>query len=188
MIYLKDNILVKIFITFFKVGLFTIGGGLAMIPVIRDEFSVKNNYISEEEMMDLISITQTTPGVMAANIAAFVGYRLNKFKGAVIALLGAILPSFIIILIIALFYNNFMDNVYIGKAFVAVRAAIAAAIVVAGIEMAKKTINSYFSIFIAIISGIIVYFFSWAIIYVIIGGAILGIVYYCFKFKDKPSI
>ncbi len=118
---MKEKILFKIFITFFKVGLFTIGGGLAMIPVIREEFCIKNHYLREEEMIDLIAMTQTMPGVMAANIAAFVGYRLYKLKGAIIALLGAILPSFIIILVIALFYNSFIDNIYVIKAFTAVK-------------------------------------------------------------------
>ena len=104
---LKD--LWTLFITFFKIGAFTFGGGLAMIPLISKEIVEKKKWMTDEEMIDMIAIAESTPGVIAVNSATFVGFRTHKVLGALIATLGVTLPSFVIICIISIFYEKFME-------------------------------------------------------------------------------
>ena len=113
-IYIK-NIYIESFWTFFKIGAFTLGGGYAMIPIIEEEVVEKHRWISHEEMVDLIAVAQSCPGVFAINISTFVGYKLRKTRGAVCAALGTALPSFLIILLIARFFRQFQDNAVVAR-------------------------------------------------------------------------
>lgn len=179
--------ILTLFLVFFKVGLFTIGGGLAMIPLYRQEFSEKRDWLSDDEMVDIIAMTQTLPGVMAVNTAAFVGYRIAKIRGAIMAAIGAMLPSVIIILAIGLIYASVFQNEFVIKAFQGVQCALAAMIVASGIKMIKGTIKSVFSAVIAICAGVWIFFDSTAIIYVIALSAVAGAVFYGIKLRDKPT-
>ena len=107
----------KMFITFFKIGAFTFGGGYAMIPIIQSEIVDKHKWIDGEEFIDALSITQASPGPVAVNTSIYVGYKLRKLPGAIVCTLGTILPSFIIISIIARFFNVFRDNAIMEKIF-----------------------------------------------------------------------
>ena len=98
------NIYWESFKTFFKIGIFTLGGGYAMIPLIEEEVVNKHHWVSKDEMLDLIAIAQSCPGVFAINIATFIGYKLKKERGAIATTLGTALPSFLIILAIAIFF------------------------------------------------------------------------------------
>ena len=98
------------FSTFFRIGLFTLGGGYAMIPLIEEEVVNKKKWVTKDEMLDLIAIAQSCPGVFAINIATFIGYKLRKTRGAICTTLGTALPSFLIILAIAMFFSQFKDN------------------------------------------------------------------------------
>ena len=111
------NIYWESFKTFFKIGIFTLGGGYAMIPLIEEEVVNKKQWVSKDEMLDLIAIAQSCPGVFAINIATVIGYKLNKTKGAIASTLGTALPSFLIILAIAIFFNQFKDNPYVAAIF-----------------------------------------------------------------------
>ena len=103
----------NMFVTFFKIGAFTFGGGFAMIPIIQQEVVTNNNWIKDEDFIDIISIAQSSPGPIAINSSIYVGYKIKGFPGAVIATLGTVLPSFIIILLIAIFFFEFNDNVIV---------------------------------------------------------------------------
>ena len=118
-----DNIYWTSFKTFFKIGAFTLGGGYAMIPIIEEEVVNKNKWVSHEEMLDLIAVAQTCPGVFAINISTFIGYKLRKKRGALCTTLGTALPSFLIILFIALFFHRFMDVPWIAAMFRGIRPA-----------------------------------------------------------------
>ena len=112
------NFYLKSFAIFLKIGLFTIGGGYAMVPLIQDEIVEKRKWIDKEDFIDLLALTQSVPGIFAVNIAIFIGYKLRKFKGALAMALGTILPSFFIILAIALFFQQFknyevVENIWI---------------------------------------------------------------------------
>ena len=104
-----------LFITFVRIGAFTIGGGYAMLPLIQREV-VDRGWMSKEEFIDLFAVAQSLPGVFAVNISIFVGYKLKKLTGSVICALGTILPSFLIILAIALFFTQFRENEWVEKA------------------------------------------------------------------------
>ena len=182
---ISSNKILVLFLVFFKVGLFTLGGGLAMIPLYRQEFSEKRDWLSDEEMVDIVAMTQTLPGVMAVNTAAFVGYRIGKIIGAVVAAIGAMLPSVIIILAIGMIYASVFQNEFVIKAFQGVQCALAAMIVASGIKMIKGTIKSVFSAAVCICAGIWIFFDSTAIIYVIVLSAVAGAIFYTIKLDQE---
>ena len=130
--------LTSIFFIFFKIGLFTIGGGYAMLPVIQREIVSVRGWMSEEEFLDAISLTNSLPGPLATNCAAFLGYRLKRIPGALSAVLGAISPSVVIILSIAAVFHNIMDNPYVQYVFCGIRPAVVALIFYAVIKLAKS--------------------------------------------------
>ena len=103
------------FKTFFRIGAFTIGGGYAMIPMIESEVVDKHKWLSKEEFLDLIAVAQSCPGVFAINMSIFIGYKLRKIKGAIAASIGTALPSFVIILLIAMFFHQFQDNAVVAE-------------------------------------------------------------------------
>ena len=126
------------FKTFFKIGAFTLGGGYAMISIIQNEVVVKKKWIPEDQFVDLIAVAQSCPGVFAANISVFVGYKMRKTPGAICTCLGAILPSFLIILCIALFFHQFMDIPWVAAMFRGIRPAVVALIAAPTFTLAKS--------------------------------------------------
>jgi chromate transporter len=138
------NIYLKIFTCFAKIGAFTIGGGYAMIPIIQREVVEKNKWIEEKDFLDVLAISQSAPGILAVNISIFLGYRLKGVKGSIVATLGSALPSFLIILLIAMFFAGYQDNPTIIKIFQGIRPVVVALIAVPMINMAKKAkLNIY---------------------------------------------
>lgn len=126
------------FFTFFKIGLFTLGGGYAMIPLIEKEVVDNHKWMTREELLDVIAIAQSCPGVFAINVSTFVGYKLNKTRGAICTSLGTALPSFIIILLIAMFFRQFQDNPVVAAMFRGIRPAVVALIAVPTFNMARN--------------------------------------------------
>lgn len=114
------NILLHLFLTFFKIGLFTFGGGYAMIPMIKEEV-ISNGWIAMSDLVDFIAVSESTPGPFAVNIATFIGMNMSGLPGAFFATLGVVLPSFIIILVIARFFAGFKDNFYVKSALYGLR-------------------------------------------------------------------
>ena len=122
------NFYLQSFLIFLKIGLFTIGGGYAMVPLIQDEIVDKRKWIDKEDFIDLLALTQSVPGIFAVNIAIFIGYKLRKFRGALAMALGTILPSFFIILAIALFFQQFKQYPIVENIFKGIRPAVVALI------------------------------------------------------------
>ena len=114
-----------LFLTFVKIGMFTIGGGYAMLPLIQRDV-VDRGWMTKEDFIDVFSVAQSLPGIFAVNIAIFVGYKLKKTWGGFVCALGTILPSFVIMLLIALFFTQVKDNVWVEKAFMGLRPAVVA--------------------------------------------------------------
>ena len=129
-----------LFLEFFKIGLFTIGGGFAMIPLI-EEIAVRYGWMTESEFFDLIGVCESTPGPIAINMATYVGYKKGKALGSVFATLGVVLPSFIIIYLISLFLEKFMEFKVIQYAFVGINVGVAFLIIKTGFNMLKKLEN-----------------------------------------------
>jgi chromate transporter len=173
---------VKTFAIFFKIGMLTIGGGLAMIPIMKEEFVDKNKWVKDEDITDIFAVAQGLPGVVAINSSIYIGYRLSGMAGAIISAIGVILPSLIVIFTIYVFFTpEIANNVYLIKAFRGINAGITALILGATIQMAKKSIIDIFGIFIAIISFVLVFFFKVDIIFVMVLSIILGVSYYKIK-------
>lgn len=129
--------LLSIMGVFAKIGAFTIGGGYAMIPLIEKELG-RRGWMSQEELPDVIALAQAAPGVLAVNVSIFTGYKLRGVKGSIAATVGAVLPSFLIILAIALFISNFQDNPIVVKVFKGIRPVVVSLIAVPMINMARR--------------------------------------------------
>ena len=173
-----SNLYWESFKTFFKIGIFTLGGGYAMIPLIEEEVVNKKGWVSKDEMLDLIAIAQSCPGVFAINIAIFIGYKLRKIRGAVATSLGTALPSFLIILAIAMFFQQFEDNRVVAAMFRGIRPAVVALIAVPTFNLGKQAKLNKFTIWIPIVSALAIWLLGvspiWVIIVAGVGGYVWG--------------
>lgn len=172
------NIYVEAFSIFFKIGSFTIGGGYAMVPLIENEIVVKRNWLAKEDFVDLLAISQSSPGILAVNIAIFIGYRLRGIRGSIVTALGTILPSFLIILSIALFFHNFKDNVWIEKIFKGIRPAVVALIAAPTFRMAKSARINRHNVWIPIVSALLIWQLDFSPIWIIVIAGIGGLLYH----------
>jgi len=165
------------FKTFFKIGAFTLGGGYAMIPIIESEVVEKHRWIERREFLDLIAIAQSCPGVFAINISVFVGYRLRRLRGALCTALGTALPSFIIILLIAMFFKRFQDDPTVAAMFRGIRPAVVALIAVPTFNMAKSARITIANCWIPIVSALLIWLLGINPIYIIIAAGAGGYLY-----------
>ena len=140
------NIVFELFLTFVKIGLFTFGGGYAMISVIENNCVEKKKWITHDEMMNITVIAESTPGPIAINCATFVGYRVAGFPGAFFSTIGVVIPSFIIIFCISAFLDNFLDIAIVANAFQGIKVAVGILIFDVAINMIKKMQKKAFSI------------------------------------------
>jgi chromate transporter len=152
-----------------------------MIPLIEEEVVNKHKWIGKEEMLDLIAIAQSCPGVFAINISIFVGYKLNKVRGAVATALGTALPSFLIILAIAIFFHQFEDNKVIAAMFKGIRPAVVALIAVPTFNLARRAELNWLTIWIPIVSALLIWLLGVSPIWIIIAAGIGG--YVCGKLR-----
>ncbi|MBZ9606907.1 chromate transporter [Clostridium estertheticum] len=171
------------FWTFFKIGAFTFGGGYAMIPLIETEVVSKKQWLSKEDFMDIIVVSQTFPGALAVNSSIFIGYRINGLLGAIIGLLGVILPSFFIILCIAVFFMQFRDYYYVDLVFKGISAAVPVLILIAVVSLSKSLKKSYVNFIIILISMISILFFNVHPVIVILLSGLYGIIFLGKKVK-----
>ena len=139
-----------LFWEFFKIGIFTIGGGMAMIPQIQQLVVQDKKWMDEDEMLDCIAISQSMPGVIAINSATYIGKRIRGVKGSLAATLGVVMPSFIIIILAVTVLGAIGENKYILGAFVGVKAAVCGLILVTAVRLAKQSLNSVFQWVLAI--------------------------------------
>ena len=170
----KNVSLWQIFGVFAKIGAFTIGGGYAMIPLIQAELT-RRGWLSEEELPDIVALSQSAPGVMAVNISIFAGHRLRGVKGSIAATLGSIGPSFLAILAIAMFFTAFRDNPWVVRAFQGIRPVVIALIAVPMVNMARKSCTSWWKWLIAVGSLVAVALLNVSPIYIILVVLVLGL-------------
>lgn len=171
-----------LFITFFKIGAFTFGGGYAMIPLIQHEVTVKHKWITDEDVLDIVAIAESTPGPIAVNSATFVGYRVCGVLGSIASTLGVVVPSFLIMLCIFFVLHQFQEYRAVQYAFLGIRACVLALVIKALLSMYKKcdkTWVSYTVIALSVIaSTILTRFVNINAFYIIIGSAVFGLVTY----------
>ena len=165
--------LLELFTTFFKIGLFTFGGGFAMIPFIEREVIERKRWIERKDFVDMLVLAQSVPGPVAVNTAVFVGYKRAGVAGAVAATLGMVLPSFLAILLLALFFAEVRDNRYVDAAFRAMRPAVVALIVAPLVGLTKGM--RWYLIALAGVVAMAVWYFGFSPIYLIAGGVAVGV-------------
>lgn len=184
---LNFRMLFEIFFTFFKISPFTFGGGFAMIPIFEKEMVEKKKWIERKEIVDIFAVSQSVPGAIAVNSSTFIGYRLAGVPGALAAALGIVTPTFVIIILLAMMLVSFQENIYVQSAFKGIRPTVVALIAIAAYKMGKTSIKDKTSMVICILSGILLLLFkSLNIIFLILGGAFLGIV--IFRAKSYLSL
>lgn len=171
------NIYLESFGIFFKIGTFTMGGGYAMIPLIENEIVNKRKWISKDDYIDLLAISQSAPGIFAVNIAIFIGYKLKGVRGSLLTALGTILPSFLIILAIAIFFQSFQHNPVVERIFKGIRPAVVALIAAPTFSMAKTAKINKYTVFIPILSTLLIWRLGVSPIYIIILAGVGGYIY-----------
>lgn len=168
--------LFDLFCTFCKIGALTFGGGYAMLPLIQREIVENKKWSTEKEILDYYAVGQCTPGVIAVNTATFIGYKLRGIIGGIVATLGVIFPSIVIILIIATFLQNFADLAIVQSAFAGIRVAVVALIITTVVKLIKSSIKDYLGVIIAIIAFVISAFIGLSPVYVVIAAALTGFI------------
>ena len=166
--------LLKLFTTFFKIGLFSFGGGFAMIPLIQREVIERHKWIDEKDFLDMLVLAQSTPGPIAVNTSVFVGYKVAGTVGAIMATLGTVLPSFMVILLLALFFAEVRDNRYVDAAFRAMRPAVVALIVAPLIGLVKGM--KWYLMGVAAAVAVAVWYFGFSPAYLIGASLVVGVV------------
>ncbi len=172
----RISTLFKIFSTFFKIGAFTFGGGYAMIPLIQKEAVEKNKWVTDDDILEIIAIAESTPGPIAINSATFVGYRACGVLGSALATLGVVLPSFVIILAISFVLQQFQDLRAVQYAFQGIRAGVLALLFKALWGMYKKSPKGWVSYVVMAGAFLATAFLKVNVLYVIIGCAVFGLV------------
>lgn len=176
----------EMFLTFFKIGAFTLGGGYAMVPLIEKEVVENKNWLKKDEFIDMLTLAQSSPGPIAVNVAVFIGYKVEGIIGALFTVLGSILPSFLIILGIASVFTNFQKQPLVQKAFLGIRPAIVSLIAVPVINMIKQSKSPKTYIPIVILISFLVCVLKITPIIIIVVSAIVGILF--FKYKEVKNI
>ena len=185
----RDERMINLFWEFFKIGLFTIGGGAAMIPQIQQVATEEKGWLTEDEMLDCIAMGQSLPGVIAINIGTYVGYRQRGLAGALAATIGVVLPAFLSILILVAVLGAIGDNPWVAGAFTGIKAAVCGLLIVTSVklllQMCKGRDGNYarnshvaFTVIMSLLSLIAVGFFGITAVLVILAGIVIGIVYY----------
>ena len=177
------NKFVKLYISWFKIGLFTFGGGYAMIPMIQKEVFDKHHWVTAEDILNYYAISQCTPGAIAVNLSTFIGGKIDGFLGALISTLGVITPSIIIISIIATFLSNFSSLEVVKHALVGIQIAVCVLMFGAVKNLFKTSIVDIPSLLICLVAFLLAYFTNIPTVLLVILAAVFGYVFYTYKNK-----
>lgn len=171
----KIELLKELFLIFIKVGSFMFGGGYVMLPLLSRELVEKKQWMSDEEVLEIFSISQMTPGTIAINIATFIGHKKASIAGAIVSTVGLIIPSLVCVTVIYYFFNSAFDNIYVQKAFMGIRACLIAMILVAVYKLFKTGIKGHlpFFLFLLAITALIL---GIQPVVIILAGLVLGLV------------
>lgn len=181
----KVKNLFNLYFSFAKIGTFTIGGGLAMMPMMQSELIEKRKWITDEELIDYYAVGQSTPGIVAVNVATFVGYKQMGIIGGIFATLGMITPSLVIIMILASLINSINDFPIIQKALKGINVAVAALLTSTIINFMKKTIKKFTNAIFMMISFLLVFVFKLPSFWIILFALLIGVV---LTYKEKKKV
>ena len=166
-----------IFWSFLKVGAFTIGGGYAMIPLMQRELVTRHGWLSDEDFMDEVALSQAMPGVFAVNMASMTGYRLRGVRGAIVATVGNVLMPIVFILALAVFFRTFRDNPFVERIFMGLRPAVVALVAAPVFTMARSAKVTWSNVWIPVASVLLIWLFGVSPIVVVLAAALLGYLY-----------
>ena len=164
----------SLFASFFKIGLVTFGGGLAMLPILKRDLVDSKGWLTEDEILDYFAIGQSTPGVIAVNVATFVGYKRGGLIGSIFSTSGIVFPSLIIISLIAAFVSNFNELAWVQKALKGINVAVSVLLVKAVFSFGKKTVFDLCTFLIAALSFVLMFVFKVQGVWIVIGSAFSG--------------
>ncbi|MCT4605942.1 MAG: chromate transporter [Marinisporobacter sp.] len=181
------NELMRMFFIFVKIGTFTLGGGYAMIPLIQEEMVEKNKWIEEDEFIDIIALAQTIPGALAINTSTYIGYRLFGLKGALFGCIGTMLPSVVIIMMVAAFFGRLQESIWVQSIFRGIRPAVVALIVAAVLKLGKTLPKSMLNIGWVIGSVLCITVFHIHPILVIVFSGLLGYMFFKGENRDENN-
>ena len=181
----KIKNLFNLYFSFAKIGTFTIGGGLAMMPMMQSELIQKRKWITDEELIDYYAVGQSTPGIVAVNVATFVGYKQMGIIGGIFATLGMVTPSLVIIMILASLINSINDFPIIQKALKGINVAVAALLTSTIINFMKKTIKKFTNAIFMMISFLLVFVFKLPSFWIILFALLIGVV---LTYKEKKKV
>jgi chromate transporter len=179
--------LLELFFVFFKIGAITFGGGMGMLPFLENDLADKRGWTTKDELLDYYAIGQSTPGIVAVNVATFIGYNRCGILGGVLATAGVVTPSVIIITIIALFLQNFMDILWVQKALKGVNVAVAAMLTKSTVTFACRGVKDFLGLLLFVLAFCCISIFRINTIWVIIGSAIIGITASTIKIKREEK-
>ena len=184
---IKKNTYLTLFVSTFLLSAFTFGGGYVIVPMMKKKFVDQLKWVEEEEMLNLIALAQASPGAIAVNTSILLGYRVAGIVGAAITILGTVLPPFIIITVISLFYNAFRDNHIVSAVLKGMQAGVAAVIADVVINMGANITKTkeIFSIVIMITAFIVAFVFKVNVVFIILACAIIGVVKFLFTQKSS---
>lgn len=167
----------QLFGVFFRIGIGTIGGGYAMVPMMEHEVVERYQWLSKEEFLDILAVAQTAPGVFAVNMSSHIGHKLGGVRSAIVATVGNVLPSYLIILLMAMFFRVFKDNVWVEYAFKGIRPVVVALIAVPVFTMARSANLSWQTCWIPLLAASLIYLLGVSPVYVILVAGLLGLSY-----------
>ena len=183
----RAKTLVELFFVFFKIGAVTFGGGLAMLPIIEKELVIKRNWVTKDTLLDYFAIGQATPGIIAVNVATFLGYSRAGILGAIIATLGVVTPSIIIISIIAKFLSGFSENVTVKKALAGINVVVAALLTKVLWGFRKKIFSSILAFILFLLAFLGIAFFNVNTILVVVASVFIGLGFFFLNNNSSNS-
>ena len=182
---IKDNMYLQLFWVFFKLGLFTIGGGMAMIPLIQGIVVDQKKWMSQEEAVDCIAVSQGLPGVIAINMATYIGQRKKGLLGSICATVGVILPSYIVIILVVKLLHGIGDNHYVNGALVGIKAAATGLIAYSAYKVGKQVLKGVFPWVVAVIAFGLIAALDVNAVWTILAGIVVGLVYTSIRKKKS---
>lgn len=165
----------ELFWIFFRIGAVTFGGGLAMLPVLQRDLAIKRNWLTEDQLIDYYAIGQATPGIIAVNVATFVGYNRKGLRGAVVTTTGIITPSIIVITLLAMFLNNFADILWVQRALRGINVVVAVLLISAVWNVGRKTVVDWISFGIGLAAFLAMVVFNVSGVIIVFASALLGL-------------
>lgn len=183
----RAKTLVELFFVFFKIGAVTFGGGLAMLPIIEKELVIKRNWVTKDTLLDYFAIGQATPGIIAVNVATFLGYSRAGILGAIIATLGVVTPSIIIISIIAKFLSGFSENITVKKALAGINVVVAALLTKVLWGFRKKIFSSILAFILFLLAFLGIAFFNVNTILVVVASVFIGLGFFFLNNNSNNS-